>query len=55
MRISLLSVLSVLITCVLLFAAVRLITRVTSHIIQRSTGFDATQKLLTQKLAAIVW
>jgi len=53
MRISLLSVLTVLVTVVLLFAAVRLINRVVGHTIQRSPGFDPTQKLLTQKLAAI--
>jgi small-conductance mechanosensitive channel len=53
MRISILSVLTVLITVVLLFAAVRLINRVVGHTIQRSPGFDPTQKLLTQKLAAI--
>lgn len=53
MRVSILSVLTVLITVVLLFAAVRLFNRVTGHAIQRSQGFDPTQKLLTQKLAAI--
>ena len=53
MRISVLSVLTVLITVVLLFAAVRLINRVVGHTIHRSSGFDPTQKLLTQKLAAI--
>ena len=53
MRFSLLSVLTVLVTVVLLFAAVRLINRVVAHTIQRSPGFDPTQKLLTQKLAAI--
>ncbi len=53
MRVSLLSVLTVLITVVLLFAAVRLINRVSGQVIQRSQGFDPTQKLLTQKLVAI--
>lgn len=53
MRVSLLSLLTVLVTAVLLFAAVRLLNRIVGHTIQRSTGFDPTQKLLTQKLAAI--
>ena len=53
MHVSLLSVLTVLVTAVLLFAAVRLINRVVAHTIQRSPGFDPTQRLLTQKLAAI--
>ncbi|WP_346775562.1 mechanosensitive ion channel domain-containing protein [Sphingomonas sp. G-3-2-10] len=53
MRFSLLSVLTVVVTFVLLFAAVRLVNRVVGLSIGRSRGFDPTQKLLAQKLAAI--
>ncbi|MES2442003.1 MAG: mechanosensitive ion channel domain-containing protein [Pseudomonadota bacterium] len=52
-RFTLLSVLTVMVTVVLLFAAVRLVNRVVAHTVQRADGFDATQKLLSQKLAAI--
>ncbi|MDF7775164.1 mechanosensitive ion channel [Sphingomonas sp. AOB5] len=52
-RFSLLTVLTVLITIVLLFAAVRLINRLVGHAILHSKGFDPTQRLLAQKLAAI--
>lgn len=52
-RVSLLSVLTVLVTAVLLFAAVRLINRVVGHTVQRAGGFDPTQKLLVQKLSAV--
>ncbi|UYY57763.1 mechanosensitive ion channel family protein [Sphingomonas sp. S2-65] len=52
-RITLLSVLTFGITVLLLFAAVRLVNRVLSHSIAQARGFDATQKLLFQKLAAI--
>jgi small-conductance mechanosensitive channel len=54
MRVSLLSALTVLVTAVLLFAAVRLINRVVSHSVQHANGFDPTQKLLVQKLSAVV-
>jgi small-conductance mechanosensitive channel len=53
MRISLLSALTVLVTAVLLFAAVRLINRVVGHTVARASGFDPTQKLLVQKLVAV--
>lgn len=52
-RITLLSVLTFGITVLLLFAAVRLVNRVLTHSIAQARGFDATQKLLFQKLAAI--
>lgn len=50
---SLYSVIVALLTLVCLFAGIRLANRLIGHAILRSTGFDATQKLLTQKLAAI--
>lgn len=52
-RLSLLTVITVAVTLLLLFAAVRLVNRVASHSIARARGFDATQKLLFQKLAGI--
>ncbi|MBB5712226.1 mechanosensitive ion channel family protein [Sphingomonas xinjiangensis] len=52
-RITMLSVLTFGITVLLLFAAVRLVNRVLTHSIAQARGFDATQKLLFQKLAAI--
>ncbi|NWK96735.1 mechanosensitive ion channel protein MscS [Sphingobium lactosutens] len=52
-RITLLGLLSIAATCVALFAAVRLANRVISRWIQKAAGFDPTQKLLAQKLAAI--
>ncbi|THD37905.1 MAG: mechanosensitive ion channel [Sphingomonas sp.] len=42
-----------LLTIVCLFAGIRLANRLIGHAILRTTGFDPTQKLLTQKLAAI--
>lgn len=53
-RISLLTVLSVAITALALFALVRLIQRVASHSIQRSNALDPAQKLLGDKLVTIV-
>jgi small-conductance mechanosensitive channel len=53
-HITLLGVLTAAMTVILLFAAVRLINRVASHLIARSPGFDPTQKLLSQKLAGII-
>lgn len=50
---TLLSVVTFGVTAMLLFAGVRLANRVVSHSIQRANGFDATQKLLFQKLASI--
>ncbi|HAF41226.1 MAG TPA: mechanosensitive ion channel protein MscS [Sphingobium sp.] len=53
-RITLLGLLSIAATCVALFAAVRLANRVIGRSIQKTDGFDPTQKLLAQKLATIV-
>lgn len=52
-RFSLLSVLTLLITIVALFAGVRLANRVVGHSISRVKELDPTQSLLAQKLAAI--
>ncbi|MEJ7927893.1 mechanosensitive ion channel domain-containing protein [Sphingobium sp. AN641] len=52
-RITLLGIVTIAATCIALFAAVRLANRVVSRSIDRTQGFDATQKLLAQKLAAI--
>lgn len=52
-RLSLLSALSVLVTAVALFAAVRLTNRVIGHSIKQARGLDPAQKLLAQKLAGI--
>jgi small-conductance mechanosensitive channel len=52
-RISLLTLLQVAVTLLILFAAVRLASRVINHQIRRTRGLDATQQLLAQKLAAI--
>ena len=52
-RFSLLSLIVIVVTAIALYAAVRLVNRVLAHWIGASRGLDATQKLLTQKLAAI--
>ena len=52
-RFSLLSLIIIVVTAISLYAAVRLVNRVLAHWIGASGGLDATQKLLTQKLAAI--
>ncbi len=52
-RISLLTILQVLLTLVALYAAATLLNRVISHSIHRARGLDPTQQLLAQKLAAI--
>lgn len=52
-RVTLLGLLSIAATCVALFAAVRLANRLIGRSIQKTEGFDPTQKLLAQKLAAI--
>lgn len=52
-RFSLLALVTVLITAVALYAGVRLANRVIGHSIGEARGFDATQKLLFQKLASI--
>ncbi|AJP73222.1 mechanosensitive ion channel family protein [Sphingomonas hengshuiensis] len=50
---TLLSVVTFGVTVMLLFAGVRLANRMVAHSIERARGFDATQKLLFQKLASI--
>ncbi len=52
-RISLLSVLQVLLTGLVLYAVVKLLNRVIGHSIRRASGFDPTQQLLAEKLAAV--
>lgn len=52
-RFTLLSVLTVAVTIVVLFAAVRLVNRVLGRWLMGARGFDPTQKLLVQKLAGI--
>jgi small-conductance mechanosensitive channel len=52
-RISLLSVFTVAATLVALYAAVRVANRLLAHTIDRTSGFDPTQKLLAQKLAGM--
>ncbi|HEX9946463.1 MAG TPA: mechanosensitive ion channel domain-containing protein [Allosphingosinicella sp.] len=52
-RVSLLTVLQVLVTLVALYAVVKLLNRIVGHSIHRATGLDATQQLLGQKLASV--
>lgn len=52
-RISLLTVLQVLVILVAIYAAVKLLNRIIGHSIRRATGLDATQQLLGQKLASV--
>ncbi|RYY24960.1 MAG: mechanosensitive ion channel [Sphingomonadales bacterium] len=52
-RFTLLSALTFSVTILLLFAGVRLVNRMLAHSIASARGFDATQKLLFQKLASI--
>jgi small-conductance mechanosensitive channel len=52
-RISLLTILQVVVIVVALYAVVKLLTRVTGHSIRRASGLDATQQLLAQKLTAV--
>jgi small-conductance mechanosensitive channel len=52
-RISVLTVLQVLVTLLALYAVVRLINRVLGHTIRRASGLDPTQQLLAQKLAGV--
>ncbi len=51
---TLLSALTLAITAMVLFAAVRLVNRVLTHVVEHSRGFDPTQKLLVRKLGGIV-
>ncbi len=53
-RITVLGIVTIAATCIALFAAVRLANRLIGRSIARTQGFDPTQKLLAQKLAAIV-
>ena len=53
-RISLLTLLTIAVTGLVLFAIVRIVRRIVSHSIQRSTALDPAQKLLADKLAMIV-
>jgi small-conductance mechanosensitive channel len=52
-RVSLLTVVQVLVTLVVLYAVVKLLNRVVGHSIRRASGLDPTQQLLAQKLAAV--
>jgi small-conductance mechanosensitive channel len=52
-RFSLLSLIKIGVTLLILFAAVRLVGRFTSHSIRRAKGLDATQQLLAQKLVGV--
>lgn len=52
-RVTLLSLLTIAITILLLFAGVRLLNRILAQWITGARGFDPTQKLLFQKLASI--
>lgn len=53
-RLSLLSLATLIVTVVALYAVVRLANRVVSHSVAEARGFDPAQKLLAQKLAGIV-
>ena len=53
-RVTLLGLVSMAAICVTLFALVRLANRIIGRSITHAHGLDATQKLLAQKLAAIV-
>ena len=52
-RISLLTILNVLLTLVAIYALVKLVNWLLGGAIRRVSGFDATQQLLAQKLAAV--
>ncbi|HYE27920.1 MAG TPA: mechanosensitive ion channel domain-containing protein [Allosphingosinicella sp.] len=52
-RVSLLTVLQMLVTVVAIYAVVKLLNRVVGHSIRRASGLDATQQLLGQKLAGV--
>lgn len=53
-RISLLSIVTILVTFSILVGFVRLASRVITHSINNTTRFDAGQKLLIQKIATII-
>jgi small-conductance mechanosensitive channel len=52
-RVSLLTVLQVLVTVAAIYAVAKLLNRVVAHSIRRASSLDATQQLLGQKLAAV--
>jgi len=52
-RISLLSVMQIVIGLVALYAVVKLLNRVVGHTIRHTSGLDPTQQLLSQKLAGV--
>ena len=52
-RVSLLTIVEVVLTVLALYAVVKLLNRLVGHSIRRAPGLDATQQLLAQKLAAI--
>jgi small-conductance mechanosensitive channel len=52
-RVSLLTIVEVVLTVLALYAVVKLLNRLVGHSIRRASGLDATQQLLAQKLAAI--
>jgi small-conductance mechanosensitive channel len=52
-RFSLLTLVQVVVTLVALYAAVKLLNRLVSQSIGRTSGLDATQRLLGQKLASV--
>ena len=52
-RLSLLALIYILVTAIVIFAAVRLANRVVTHTIAQAKSLDATQRLLAQKLASI--
>lgn len=53
-RFSLLTLITIAVTAVALFAGVRLVNRVIAHSFASAKGLDPTQRLLGQKIAAIV-
>jgi small-conductance mechanosensitive channel len=52
-RVSLLAIVQIGITLLILFAVVRLVSRLANHSIRRAGGLDATQQLLAQKLVGV--
>ena len=52
-RVSLLTIIQVLVTLIAIYAVVKLLTRVINHSIRRASGFDPTQQLLAQKLSSV--
>jgi small-conductance mechanosensitive channel len=52
-RISLLSILQVVLTLAVLYGVVKLLNRIIGHSIRRASGLDPTQQLLAQKLAGV--